>query len=65
MNMFLYLGSCQLSFTPMVTYAVNTDPIGMATGDNRTDIIVTNFDNNTISLLIGMVMGVLQHKQLF
>jgi hypothetical protein len=61
MNMFLYLGSCQLSFTPMVTYTVNRDPIGMATGDfngdNRTDILVTNFHNNTISVLLGYGNG--------
>jgi hypothetical protein len=52
-----YLGLCQFSLAPMVTYAVNRDRIGMATSDNRTDILVTNFDNNTISVLLGYGNG--------
>lgn len=50
------LGSCQLSFAPMITYPVFLNPLGVAMGDfnndNQTDLVITSAGSNTFSLLL-------------
>ena len=54
-------GSCQLSFGPIISYAINDYPAGLAIGDfnndHKEDLMIISSVNNTMTLLLGYGNG--------